>query len=268
MRYMNFASAAPWTALANLLTLQGQPTEDYDIILGEKLHCMLVRREDTGAYVTGSSLLGSEWYNLYLKPRGWAYMEFTYTREDMLDYLWPLTMLRFQVHASMPTDAIFLGDVDGVYTFMPSGYASEGDAQIELSREELLAHLPEQATLGSIRRCEAEEVDFEPLLAQSSSNWFSLREAVCAFMQEEHTAVGLRDGLDDLLSAPLHEGQTIMRLLGRHEDAKRLMELHHQVLRAITRGQPLRLADVISMDAVNEAIDMMIALIEKEVQGV
>lgn len=267
MRYKNFPSAGPWTALANLLTLQGHAAEDCDIVLGARLHCILHQWEDTGAYLTGASLQGPQWYNLYLRPRGWEYVEFAHAREEALDYLWPLTMLRLQVHAAMPTDAVYLGDVDGVYTFIPSVHAAEGEKRIEMSREELLKHLPEKVTLGAIRRCEAREEDVAPLLELSVKNWGELREKIRAFMQEERTSAELRDGLNTLLRAPLSDGQTVMRLLGREEDAKRLMDMHHQAMRAVTQGEPLRLADRLRAEDVEWAIDLFEALARQEMQS-
>lgn len=267
MRYKNFASAGPWTALANLLDLQGHRAEDRDIVLGAGLHAMLIQQEETGAYRMGVSLQGPQWYNLYLRPRGWEYMEFAYPKEDAIDFLWPLTMLRLEKPNAMPVDAVYLGDVDEVYSFIPSVSEAADVDRLEMSREELMDYLPEQVKLGSIRRCGAKEIDRKPLWEASMANWARLREEICAFMAQEHMPSEIRDALDRIFSAPLHAGQTIMRMLGREEDAKRLEVLHHQVMRAVTSGKTLRLADVMRTEEVLEAIRMLSALTEKEMQG-
>lgn len=267
MRYKNFASAGPWTALANLLDLQGHRAEDRDIVLGAGLHAMLIQQEETGVYRMGVSLHGPQWYNLYLHPRGWEYMEFTYPKEETLDYLWPLTMLRLEKPNAIPMDVVYLGDIDAVYSFIPSVSEAADVDRLEMSREELLDYLPEQVKLGSVRRCVAKEIERKPLWAASMANWARLREEICAFMAQEHTPSETRDALDRIFSAPLHDGQTIMRLLGLEEDAKKLECLHHQVMRAVTSGKALRLADVMRTEDVLEAICMLSVLTEKEMQG-
>lgn len=75
MKYMHFNSSCSYAGLANLLELKGVDTED-DRIAGEMyLPYFLAFDAESECYQAGPMLQTADWFNLYLLPRGFRYVE-------------------------------------------------------------------------------------------------------------------------------------------------------------------------------------------------
>lgn len=75
MKYMHFNSSCSYAGLANMLAFLGFETEDYQIALDIKLPFLIHFDPETGSYRAGAMLQSKEWFELYLRPRGFCYKE-------------------------------------------------------------------------------------------------------------------------------------------------------------------------------------------------
>ena len=118
MKYMHFNSSCPYAGLANMLERMGHDTEDFQIAIDMNLPLLLHYDEKTGYYQAGASLQSARWFDLYLNPRGYRYVEAACDKGDVLSLLKPGTMLGIQVSAQSRHAVVFLGETNSVYSFL------------------------------------------------------------------------------------------------------------------------------------------------------
>lgn len=75
MKFMHFKASCSYAALADLLELEGLDIEDDQIALDMGLPWIFAKDGDT--YLAGPMLQGAKWFDLWLKPKGFAFRENT-----------------------------------------------------------------------------------------------------------------------------------------------------------------------------------------------
>ena len=85
MKMMSFNSSCAYAGLANMLEALGVDTEDRLIALDMGLPYLFAREE--GQYRAGPMLQSARWFDLYLRPRGFALREENLPQEQLPQYL-------------------------------------------------------------------------------------------------------------------------------------------------------------------------------------
>jgi len=267
MKYMHFNSSCPYAGMANMLELQGFETEDYKIARDMGLPYFLRYDKESKSYQAGPMLQSAEWFNLYLKPRGFCYIEQYISREEVLQTLNPGSMLGIWVTPQSKHAVVFLGEENGVYRFLNNKWEnSEEPDYLELSAEECLNRLPEQIVVGHLERCEAEEVDLLPYYEESLANWDKLRKELQQFVLEIQSPQVLRESMNKLFRVLLLDGLSMVKLLKEQELAECLEDLQKKYLGAVRKNGAVRLADEFDCGELDRGIDGLLKLTKEQLR--
>ena len=255
MKYMTFNSSCPYAGLANLLEMHGIDTEDHQIVLDMDLPYFLRYDHDTKCYQTGASLQSAEWFNLYLKPRGFCYVEKAHEKHQLVQKLEPMSMLGLQVTAQSKHAVIYLERANGRFLFLNNKWKeSEEPERLTLTKEELLDRLPNIVVVGSLERCQPERVDIAPYIRESLDIWEQLRTELQEYIAHEQTPESLRESMNRLFRPLLLDGLTMMHLAQNDSQTQLLSELQRIYLIALRRNQSITLADTMSPALIDRAI--------------
>ena len=257
MKYMTFNSSCSYAGLANLLSFYGVDTEDWDIALQMRLPYLFARED--GRYLAGPMLQGAEWFNLYLRPLGFALYERRLGRETVCANLQDGSpaMLGLRVSPESKHAVIYTGWQDGKYQFLNNKRMGSLEPDIlRLTQEELLDRLDETVVVGRLERTESARIDYRPYLEKSAETLQSLMLEMNDFCMVGQSIAALQKAKNDLFRPVLVDGVTMLELL---EDAETevvtmLKTVRAQFLSVIRAGHSERLEDVLDMPKLIGAI--------------
>lgn len=255
MKYMTFNSSCPYAGIANMLERYGINTEDRQIALDMGLPYFLRYDGETKCYQAGASLQSAEWFDLYLKPRGFCFAEKAFDKHRLLQGLKPVSMLGLQVTTQSKHAVVYLEQANGRFLFLNNKQKeSDEPERLALAKEELLDRLPDVVVVGSLERCRPEQVDIVPYLRESLDTWEQLRTELQEYIACEQTPELLRESMNRLFRPLLLDGLTMMQLAQNDSQTQLLSELQRIYLTALRRNQSITLADMMSHALIDRAI--------------
>lgn len=265
MKYMHFNSSCSYAGLANLLEIQGYDTEDYKIALDMGLPYFLNYDEETGYYQAGAMLQSKEWFDLYLKPRGYCYVEKSAAKEVAIENLYPGMMIGIQVTSQSKHAVICAGVEEGCYSFLNNKWeASQEEEKLHLTKKELQERLPEEVTTGWILKCEPEKVDLSAHFGQSLLTWKQLKKELQEFVEKEQSPQELHNAMNRIFRPFLVDSLAMMKLMEQQELVANLEKVQRDFLNAVRKGQTVKLTDEFDCTKIDESIDMIVKLIEEK----
>lgn len=263
MKYMHFNSSCSYAGLANLLALQGVDTEDEQIALDMGLPYFLRYEETSGAYLNGPMLQSAEWFDLYLKPIGFRYIEHFMGKKEAVEQLCSGSMLGLQVTPKSKHAVIFLRKKNGTYVFLNNKREdSEEPEYLMISEAECLERLPEQVVVGHLEPCEAEMVNIKPYLEEALTNWEKLREELQSFISEVQTPQAMKEAMNRLFRPLLLDGISMAKLLNKKELEARLTALQKQFLGMLRTNETVKPSEQLDSGEIDRAIDTFVSLIK------
>lgn len=263
MKYMHFNSSCSYAGLANLLELQGVETEDYQIALAVGLPYFLRYDEQSGIYLNGPMLQSAEWFDLYLRPRGFRYVECFLKRQEVVEQLRPGCMLGLQVTPKPKHAVIFLGKENGRYKFLNNKWEdSEEPDYLLLSEAECLERLPEQSVIGHLKPCLAEETELKPYFEEALGNWERLRGDLHKFISNIQSPQAMKEAMNRLFRSLLLDGLSMAKLLKENELEELLTRLQKQFLAMVRKNEAMTPAQELDAEEINRAIERFVNLIK------
>lgn len=256
MKYMTFNASCSYAGVANMLECYDVNVEDREIALGMKLPC-LFSFED-GAYCSGPMLQTAEWFNLYLKPRGFFLTEKNLSKEEVCPFLRETrpAMLGLRVSSGGKHAVVYTGTEGDRYRFLNNKHKGSPDPEVIcFTQEELLPLIGDSVSVAVLRECPPQPTDLKPYLQKSAGIILQLKQDILAFCGRKQTPQALRAARDTLFRAILLDGVTMLELLGNEEPLQTLKSVQRELLTALKEDKPLTLADRLSMDRLEHAID-------------
>ncbi len=266
MKYMHFNSSCSYAGLANLLAMQGVDTEDYRIALDMGLPYFLRHDEISGAYLNGPMLQSAEWFDLYLKPRGFRYIEHFRGKQEAVEQLCSGSMLGLQVTPKSKHAVIFLGKEEEVYKFLNNKWeTSEEPEYLMLSKEECLERLPEQVVVGHLEPCMAKAADVETYLEDAIRNWENLRVELQEFISKEQSPQAVKDSMNRLFRPLLLDGISMAKLLEEKELEECLTRLQKRFLSMVRINEAVKPSEHLDSGEIDKAIDEFVSLVRNKI---
>lgn len=263
MKYMHFNSSCSYAGLANLLAMQDVDTEDYQIALDMGLPYFLRYDEETGAYLNGPMLQSAEWFDLYLKLRGFRYVERFMGKQEVVEQLCSGSMIGLQITPKSKHAVIFLGKENGAYKFLNNKREdSEEPDYLLISEVECLERLPEQVVVGHLESCEAEAVNIKPYLEEALANWEKLRGELQGFISEVQTPQAMKEAMNRLFRPLLLDGISMAKLLNKKELEEWLSALQKQFLGMLRTNETVKPSEQLDGTEIDMAIDTFVSLIK------
>lgn len=264
MKYMTFNSSCSYAGLANLLSFYGVDTEDRAIALQMRLPYLFACED--GQYFSGPMLQGAKWFNLYLRPMGFTFIERWMKREDVCSCLraHPPAMLGLHVTAESKHAVIYTGGEEEEYRFLNNKHeGSPEPADLRLPEKELLSRLDETVTVGILERAEPVPIELRPYLEGSLTTLHDLGEEITAFCSQEQPAAALREARGTLFRPVLLDGATMLELLGEEQIAAALRTVRVQLMAALREDRPVVPARRLDMALLTNAMTEYAGLIDK-----
>ena len=266
MKYMHFNSSCSYAGLANLLELEGVDTEDYRIAGEMYLPYFLSFDVESGYYQAGPMLQSADWFDLYLLPRGFRYVETRFPKEQLCDYLNGASMLGLRVSEGAKHAVVFLKKSGEIYRFLNNRRENSLEPEmLELTGDELRERTDETVVVGHLENCKAQSVDFRPVMEKSVCLWKQLRTELHLFCGQPQSSEDLFASMNRLFRPLLLDGLSMMQLLGQVELTAMLQLLQGQYLNGLKQRKELCLAAYMDMDMLDKAIDRMIDLINVQI---
>lgn len=273
MKYMTFNSSCSYAGVANMLESFDVSVEDRQIALDMGLPYLF--SYENGAYCSGPMLQTAEWFNLYLKPRGFLMSETRLLKGDVCTFLQKNipAMLGLAVspqgkHAFVCIEVGEVGGEAGIavgievgikekrYRFLNNKPQNSPEPEsICLTGEELLPLLGDSVTVAVLQKCRPQATDLKPYLQRSADTLLMLKQDIRNFCCKEQTPQALRAAQNTLFRAILLDGITMLELLGNKDPLKALKAIQREVLTALKENKTLILADRLSMERFESAID-------------
>lgn len=267
MKYMTFNSSCSYAGLANLLAFFGVDTEDREIALAMKLPYMFDHED--GRYQAGPMLQGEKWYNLYLRPIGYAWQERTISRAELCAALRQAGHAMFGIRISEKSKhaVIFSGMRGNQFVLLNNKWehSAEPDTLL-LPENELLRRTDEVVVVGHLEKRKSAPAQLTEPLRRSVIVLRALIRDMQQYCAEEKSPAELRQSMNTLFRPILLDGITMLDLLGEAALSRKLKAVQAQLLSALKQNEPIKLAQSLDLPLLTEAMTEYAALIQAQIQ--
>lgn len=265
MKYMHFNSACAFAGVANMLERMGVDVSDRDIAMGMRLPYLF--EYENGAYLGSAMLQSAEWFDLYLRPRGFAMREVSVPKAEICARLAEMecAMIGIFVAPGNRHAVVYTGCADGKYHFLNNRWEHTDEPDgFEFAQDELLDRLDEAPCIAWLERVAPEAAQLRPRMAHSLDVLRRMRADMDAFCEEERSPEALRAKLNPLFRALLLDGIAMLELLGEAELCGELKAVQAQLMAAMRNGGAVCLKDALPMQRLHGAIETYIRLIQAQ----
>lgn len=263
MKYMHFKASCSYAALATIMELNGVETEDYRIALEIKLP-WLFSKED-GAFISGPMLQGAKWFNLWCAPRGYRMVEERVERERLCNYLRTHKPSMLGIQTPHGKHAVVFTGFDEKYRFINPTHESSGErTELSFSKEELLASVDRETTVGTVIPAEAEPQLLTPYLKDSISVIRENCAAIEAFAAEKHDPNAYFPMMNSLFRPLLLDGITMLELVGETALAQEFTTIQQQFMTFMRGTREGTLQETLSLDKLHGLTERYAHLIERQ----
>lgn len=203
-------------------------------------------------------LQSAEWFNLYLKPRGFFMAETKLLKEEVCPFLRETrpAMLGLGVSSGGKHAVVYTGTEGDRYRFLNNKHRSSPDPEVIcFTQEELLPLLNESVAVAVLVKDRPQAADLEPYLQKSADILLQLKQDIASFCCREQTPQALRAARDTLFRAILLDGITMLKLLENEEPLQTLKSVQKEFLAALKENKALVPADRLSLNRLECAID-------------
>lgn len=269
MKRMSFNSSCACAGLANMLETLSLDTEDWLIALEMGLPYLFAREE--GQYRAGPMLQSARWFDLYLRPRGFALREEKLPQEQLPQYL-PAhapAMLGLLVGANSKHAVVFVGQAGDGFRFINNRHPSTSEPdELTLTAAELLSRTDPQVLVATLAHITPEPVDLKPLLIASLDTLADYRRDMEALRQTYCDRFQLCALMNTHFRAFLLDALTMMGLIHEEALAFQLTYLQSALLQAVRSGAEGLLEELLPMEAFMSALDAYEALIAAKARSI
>lgn len=262
MKYMTFNSSCSYAGLANLLSFYGVDTEDRNIALEMGLPFLF--DYESGRYYSGPMLQGEKWFNLYLKPIGYAITEKEVRKEELCACLQGLkyAMLGIYVSEGNKHAVIYTGMKDGRLCMLNNKWEQTDEPDmLLLSKQDLSRRVDETAMVAVLNPCARETPEMESLLNRSAGVLQALGGEIVSFCAQKRSAVDIRLSMNTLFRAILLDGITMLDLIEETQISAKLKTVQGQLMNAVKENKPSRLDQCLDIPLLNDAVAEYVDLI-------
>ena len=259
---MHFRASCAYAALAELVWREGVDTEDERIVREMDLPYLFTKEEN--AFAAGTMLQGAAWFELWLKPHGFAMHEQTVVRSALSTFLRNSGSCMLGLLTPGGRHAVVYDGFDGRYHFGNPVPENSGESEAwSLSEAELLAAADDTVTTGTLQRVSPETVNKRPLLQASITCLSENVHMIEAFADRPHLYTEYDIALDNLFRPLLLDGITMLSLIDEDKPAEALL-LRQQELLSFYRGDRTGLlCDTMSLPSLRDAAEQYAALIRR-----
>lgn len=255
MKYMTFNASCSYAGLANLLDWYGVDVEDRVIALKIELPYLFAR--EGRRYLSGPMLQGAEWFDLYLHPIGFTFIERRLERAEVCSFLkdHPPAMLGLHVTPESKHAVVYTGGGGGEYCFINNKRQDSTEPEtIRLTETALLSRLDKTVVVGMLEKIGPRPSALHDRLAGSPGVLLALQSEINDFCTQQQTPAAQAAALNDLFRPLLLDGITMLELLEDTEPAASLRTVRAQLLPLIRAGRPAILSESIDLSLLNTSI--------------
>lgn len=255
MKYMTFNASCSYAGLANLLDWYGVDVEDRVIALKIELPYLFAR--EGRRYLSGPMLQGAEWFDLYLHPIGFTFIERRLERAEVCSFLkdHPPAMLGLHVTPESKHAVVYTGGGGGEYCFINNKRQDSTEPEtLRLTETSLLSRLDKTVVVGMLENIEPLPSALHDRLAVSPGVLLALQSEINDFCTQQQTPAAQAAALNDLFRPLLLDGVTMLELLEDTEPAASLRTVRAQLLPLIRAGRPAVLSESIDLSLLNASI--------------
>lgn len=255
MKYMTFNASCSYAGLANLLDWYGVDVEDRVIALKMELPYLFAR--EGRRYLSGPMLQGAEWFDLYLHPIGFTFIERRLERAEVCSFLkdHPPAMLGLHVTPESKHAVVYTGGGGGEYCFINNKRQDSTEPEtLRLTETALLSRLDKTVVVGMLENIEPLPSALHDRLAVSPGVLLALQSEINDFCTQQQTPAAQAAALNDLFRPLLLDGVTMLELLEDTEPAASLRTVRAQLLPLIRAGRPAVLSESIDLSLLNASI--------------
>ncbi len=255
MKYMTFNASCSYAGLANLLDWYGVDVEDRVIALKIELPYLFAR--EGRRYLSGPMLQGAEWFDLYLHPIGFTFIERRLEREEVCSFLkdHPPAMLGLHVTPESKHAVVYTGGGGGEYCFINNKRQDSTEPEtLRLTETALLSRLDKTVVVGMLEKIGPRPSALHDRLTGSPGVLLALQSEINDFCTQQQTPAAQAAALNDLFRPLLLDGVTMLELLENTEPAASLRTVRAQLLPLIRAGRPTVLSESIDLSLLNASI--------------
>jgi len=264
MKYMHFKASCSYAALAAILEIKGVDTEDYIIALEMKLPWLFARED--GAYISGPMLQGAKWFNLWLAPRGYRFVEEMVDQTRICEHLRTHKPAMLGIQTPHGKHAVVFTNYDGTYHFINPTHENSGErTELSFSEEELLFSVDPKIMVGTVIPAAVEPQSLAPYLYDSISAVRENCADIEAFSAEKHDKNVYDPLLNSLFRPLLLDGITMLALAGESALSREFAVLQRQFLTFMRGPRQEALQKVFSVDKLHDLAERYVRLIEKQI---
>lgn len=254
MQYMHFNSSCAFCCVANLLELQGKLATDIELFQAMKADILLSYEAESGEWQTGAMLQSGEWFNLALRPMGFALEEAGNLSTDQVLDIEPPFMVGLKTGKGGRHAHILMERQGDTLTFLNPHREGDGEPDlVTLTVAECKERLASVSITGRLISCAPGETDFQQLLAHSKELWHEYQAELAGFISQTHSFEEIVAARNPLFRAFFLDGLEGARICGHKEQAERLGRLQTQFLGALKQKKTVCLSEYLDREALDAA---------------
>ena len=188
MKYMTFNASCSYAGLANLLDWYGVDVEDRVIALKIELPYLFAR--EGRRYLSGPMLQGAEWFDLYLHPIGFTFIERRLERAEVFSFLkdHPPAMLGLHVTPESKHAVVYTGGGGGEYCFINNKRQDSTEPEtLRLTETALLSRLDKTVVVGMLEKIGPRPSALHDRLTVSPGVLLALQSEINDFCTQQQT---------------------------------------------------------------------------------
>lgn len=261
MKYQTFNSSCCYAGLANILDSFSFDVEDRDIAIGAELPYMLRFYSSQNSFLAGPMLQGSEWFDLYLRPRGLRFVERSFSAENAVKFLADSDtriMLGVDTGNGERQALVLDGLRGGRFHFISNKWKdSDGSERYMLTPAELYDRLPEEDNvLGWVEQSTRVSVDFLEKMYVTLENIQIYRSGLREFCSVPRDRLALQWAMQPLFRALFSDILCMMEMVGETRIVLMIRVLQKSLAAALNSEREVFVPfDIISEQQLNETLD-------------
>ena len=262
MKFMHFKASCSYAGLANMMEMIRVDTEDYKIAMEMGLPWLFA--EEEGAFFSGPMLQEAKWFNLWLHPRGFTMEETTVGVNELCYQLQSYGPSMLGISTPYGKHAVVFTGYDGNYHFInPTHEGSVEKTKLSFCEVELLHSVENTVVIARVFPGEPETIDMKPLFGRSIHVLQKNVTAIENFASVPHEPGEYVCALNKLFRPLFLDGISMLELAGETNLVESLRILQGHLMTFMRGSRDGVLSSVLSLEALHDAANEYIRLIEK-----
>ena len=248
-----------------MLELKGYDTEDYKIAIETDIGNHIRYDDNDDAFCSGFSLQNKKWFDIYLNPNGFEYIEEIVDKKDLINHLVPEMMIGLIFENGQKHAVIFLKNENNSFVFLNNRREnSEEPDLLYYNADKLINSVSDKIAVGYIADCKKINANLTEEYLISIDTWEKYKNFLIDFINEEHSEEELKRSMNSLFRPILLDGVIMAQLYKEDKLCDNLSYLQKQYIDILKENKSVKLSDYMDINLLENSINYIIERVKNK----